>query len=417
MRCWGSLVTFCLVGVMLSSSWSASAAITATTLGNTPWPMFRHDLLHTGRSPNLGAQSFALKWSFDTGGDGIDSSPAIDANGNVYVQSRNKVGFVGGGLFALHPDGTLKWRFQTNDAFPGCCIGLESSPAIDSNGNIYVGSSDGFLYSIFSDGTLRWKFPTGGPIQSSPTIGTDGTIYVGSNDGNLYAINQNGLLKWKFLTGGSVTSSPAIDSKGVIYVGSSDTNLYAIDPSTSTSMPECVLKTGGGIRSSPAIREDDNTGRGGGRIYIVSTDDNLYAMNRNCGMVSGFPFKLSPVTLGSCGGDSASPAIGHNGIVFVGTFCGPFDAVNPDGTLAWSVSCGTETFSSAAIGSDGTIYYGTDDPPCFPVFNTVLALNPQDGTLKWGSGFRGFIFNSSAAIASDGTIYIGTEPGTLLAIS
>ncbi len=82
------------------------------------------------------------------------------------------------------PDGTLKWKFQTND-------GISSSPAIASDGTIYVGSS-GYLYAIQSDGTLKWKFQTNDGISSSPAIASDGTIYVGSWDKYLYAIKSDG---------------------------------------------------------------------------------------------------------------------------------------------------------------------------------------------------------------------------------
>src|SRR5437867_4464257 len=220
MRFWLDIAACLLLGIVLGSSWLSSSvqAISPVSLGSVPWPMFRHDLLHTGRSPYLGAQTFHLKWSFDVGGNGLDSTPAIDSNGNVYVQSRGEY------LFALYPDGTLKWKFSTSNGIAGCCSGPESSPAIDSKSVIYVGSSDGNLYSIFSNGTLNWRFATGAAIQSSPAIGIDGTIYFGSDDGYLYAISQSGGLKWKFATGGAVVSSPTVDlfggsSGGTIYVG------------------------------------------------------------------------------------------------------------------------------------------------------------------------------------------------------
>ena len=82
-------------------------------------------------------------------------------------------------LYAIRPDGTLKWRFETGNE-------IWSSPAIGQDGTIYVGS-DG-LYAISPDGTLKWRFQTSGLIKSSPAIVQDGTIYVGSDDGNLYAI-------------------------------------------------------------------------------------------------------------------------------------------------------------------------------------------------------------------------------------
>src|SRR5947208_16387875 len=114
-------VSFCILGLMFGTNWTSVVAQSATPgLANTPWPMFRHDLLHTGRSPYLGAQTFHLKWSFDTGGEGIDSTPAIDANGNVYVQSRS------GYLFALYPNGTFRWKFSTFNGIVGCCFGPDS---------------------------------------------------------------------------------------------------------------------------------------------------------------------------------------------------------------------------------------------------------------------------------------------------
>ena len=52
---------------------------------------------------------------------------------------------------------------------------------------MYVGSWDNYLYAIKPDGTLKWRYGTGGYVVSSPAIGPDGTVYVGSWDGYLYA--------------------------------------------------------------------------------------------------------------------------------------------------------------------------------------------------------------------------------------
>jgi hypothetical protein len=68
---------------------------------------------------------------------------------------------------------------------------VTSSPAIGSDGTIYVGSYDKNLYAINPDGSKKWAFNTGHYVYSSPAIGSDGIIYVGSDDNNLYAIKTS----------------------------------------------------------------------------------------------------------------------------------------------------------------------------------------------------------------------------------
>src|SRR5262249_45271716 len=70
---------------------------------------------------------------------------------------------------------------------------IDSSPAIAADGTVYIGASDGRLYAVLNQ-VQQWVFPPlnqnpVGQIHSSPAIGPDGAIYFGSDDGNLYAIN------------------------------------------------------------------------------------------------------------------------------------------------------------------------------------------------------------------------------------
>jgi len=262
----------------------------------SPWPMFRHDLQHTGQSPYLGAPINTLKWKFKTDG-WVDSSPAIGSDGTIYVGSRDCY------LYAINPDGTLKWKFGTSDL-------VDSSPAIGSDGTIYVGSWDSYLYAINPDGTLKWKFGTSDLVDSSPAIGSDGTIYVGSDDSDLYAINPDGTLKWKFRTGDWIRSSPAIGSDGMIYVGSGDYYLYAINPDGTLKWK---FGTGGRVDSSPAIGSD-------GTIYVGSGDYYLYAINPD-GTLK-WKFKIGDVVL-------SSPAIGSDGTIYVGSLDGYLYAIGP----------------------------------------------------------------------------------------
>ena len=119
------------------------------------------------------------KWSITTTGRISVCAPAI-ANGTVYVGTKE-----GNNLLAFNAsNGTQKWSFST----PGSIV--NSSPAVDANGVIYFGSWDNNVYAINPDGTLKYKFLTGGIVWSAPTIGADGTIYIGGYDGKLHALEM-----------------------------------------------------------------------------------------------------------------------------------------------------------------------------------------------------------------------------------
>ena len=336
------------------------------------WWMFGHDPQHTRRSPFTGPATNTLNWSGVTGGP-ICSSPAIGADGTVYVGSSDN------NLYAINPDGSLKWTYTTG-------YEVDSSPAIGADGTVYVGSCDCRLYAINPDGSLKWSYPTGDYVSSSPAIVADGTVYVGSYDHKLYAINSDGSLKWAFTTGNWVVSSPAIGADGTVYVGSMDNNLYAINPD-GTLQWSYAMGSLSPVYSSPAIGAD-------GTVYVGSNDHKLYAINPDGSLKWSYTTESTVYS---------SPAIGADGTVYVGSLDGKLYAINPDGSLKWSYTTGTVVQSSPAIGADGTMYVGSND-------DNLYAINP-DGSLKW-SYTAGNAVYSSPAIGPDGTVYVGSDDFT-----
>jgi hypothetical protein len=116
----------------------------------------------------------------------------------------------------------LEWIFDTLDGSP-----IQSSPAIGADGTVYIASTDGNLYAV-TNGILKWQLaPSGYQFISSPAVAADGTVYIGSTDDNVYAIT-NGGVKWVFPTGNQVISSPAIAANGGVYIGSEDGYLYSL---------------------------------------------------------------------------------------------------------------------------------------------------------------------------------------------
>jgi outer membrane protein assembly factor BamB len=373
----------------------------------SPWPMFRHDLRHTGRSPYTGPSTPTLHWTFPAN-DGIASSPAIGPDGTIYAGAGwHYAGAYDSCLYAINPDGTLKWCFKTDG-------GLFSSPAIGPDGAIYVGSRDFHLYAIEDSVTyakLRWRTNLGFWLYSSPALGTDGTIYVGSLDYHLYAVNPDGIVKWQFPTGWCVFSSPAIDSDGTIYIGSKDEQLYALEDSISYAKIRWAYATGQFydghlVDSSPAIGPD-------GTIYVgtdpygagghppVPVDTGLFAVSPDGTLKWAFPME---------NGTESSPAIDWDGTIYAGSYDGHLYALADSGSecvLKWEFSTGGPIDGSPAVDGCGTIYVGSND-------STLYAIKP-DGTLRWSFRAGGGI-GSSPTIGGNGILYFGSFDGNLYAL-
>jgi outer membrane protein assembly factor BamB len=119
-------------------------------------------------------------------------------------------------------------------------------------------------------------------------------------------------------------------------------------------------------------------------------------------------WKFSPTT--TYKDFDSSAAVGSDGTIYTGSGNGYFYAFNPDGTVKWNFN--TKNYSgydvgvsSPVIASDGTIYVGAAG---------LFAFNP-DGTLKWLAQLNAATM--TPAIDNDGTIYVTTRAKKLYAIN
>jgi len=318
--------------------------IGAEGLATGAWPCRGHDARHTGQSPYTGVATNTLKWIYQMG-DKIYDSPAIGADGTIYIGCWNTM------VYAINFDGSLKWSYPTGGR-------IFSSPAVGADGTIYIGSADARVYAINPDGTPKWDYQTGGRIFSSPTIGADGTVYIGSDDMMIYAFTPNGGLKWSYQTGNTVSSSPAVGADGTIYVGSDDANIYAINTDGSLKWS---YQAADKVWSSPAIGAD-------GSVYVGSNDGQIYAFNYDGSLRWSYQTGDSVVS---------SPSIGADGVVYVGSNDGQVYAFNSNGSLKWSYQTGDKVYSSPAIGADGTVYIGSYDSRIYAFGKRPCTSNDQ----------------------------------------
>lgn len=253
-------------------------------------------------------------WRFHTGGQ-LDSSPALDTDGNLYFGSED------GHVYCVEPAaGALVWQFPP--AGQGGRGKFFASPALDeANGRLYIGSTDNHLYALdMTDGSLEWRFKTGAKIVSSPVVGHDQTVYVGSLDSFLYALHPNGREKWRFDAGYEIRGSPALDKDGTIFVGTcglrgevnENNGLHAVSPA---GMEHWFAPKINGFPAAPVISEN-------GTVVVGSYSNLLYGINRNGDELSMYKTFEDDVL--------SSGAISANGYLFAGARDGIFYALDLD---------------------------------------------------------------------------------------
>lgn len=354
-------------------------------LADTPWPMFHHDLRHTGKTDNFGTNVGKLKWQFITGGP-VTSSPVLDNNGILYLGSADN------NFYAVNAEtGALEWKYTTGGA-----IEL-SSPAIDEDNVIYIGSNDGYLYAFDLDSVDPldpepvWKFKTSGAISSSPAIDENGNIVFSSNDGYVYAVSASGTQQWRSYVGAS-WCSPAIDTtRNQVYVGS-------WKPQAST------------IYSFEATIDNETV--------LVSSAVNYFALASSDGDII-WEFPGYNIEFCVPGGALASPVIGPDGSIIASYFIS-FDNPSPCNDQEWkynvfnidadtgfalwrlNLESDADIYGTPAMLEDNSIFVpaGQNLHRILPDMTSYLAIE--------GDGER---IESSPAIDGSKLIFVGSNGG------
>jgi len=191
-------------------------------------------------------------------GHSVNSAPAIGLDGNVLVATTRDA--APWHLWSFTPDGDTAWGLALDgDA-------EFSSPAVGPDSTIYIGANR-YLYAVRPDGSLKWRDILLARIQSCPAVANESTLYVVAGAG-LYCVDTDSGVRWRRSIGSSNYSSPAVDAEGNVYVGTAggpSSRLYCIAPD-STVRDSHVFSDD--IWSSPAI-----SGRG---VYFGTMADTMY---------------------------------------------------------------------------------------------------------------------------------------------
>ncbi|MBI4722391.1 MAG: PQQ-binding-like beta-propeller repeat protein [Candidatus Stahlbacteria bacterium] len=323
------------------------------------WLMFRHDAQRTGQSPYPGTAVCDSKWTY-----------------------------------SVYPNDAY---FHSSPAIKG----LTSEPDPAHNPMCYIGNMQRRRVFAFKDmmfnAIIRWEYMLSGATEqfnSSPAvgaIGTDGAIYIGNRNCNVYAFRQDGTVKWIFPTVGEVHSSPVLSASGVVFIGSEDSTLYAINSTTGVQVWKYDLPKK--VQSSPALSHDEAT------VYVATSEfavsGKLYAINAATG---GFNWEFNANT------SDASPSVGPDNTIYIGSRDGKLYAVNPNGTQKWVYNSGvSSSVASAAISANGSTVY-------FIYGGTMRALSTADGSQIWKTSLPLGGINShygGPILSSNNRLYVG----------
>lgn len=355
-----------------------------------------------GLDPKSGRPSF----SFKTNGI-IDTTPALLAPGGAFGPTLT-IGSGDAHIYKLRegPNQPANqqpiWEFQpTVPPAGGQVPWWEGSPNVGPDGTIYQGNTGGAAYAINPDGTQKWVYETGYPVWTPPAIGPDGTTYWGSVSTKFFALDPDGKPKWERSTLGYVTSAPALDSQGRLFAGSFDSKVYSLD--SATGAVRWTFQTGDHIYSSPALVGD---GMSGEAIIIGSVDGSVYKLGADGELLwsydTGAPVRSSPAVGSDGQGGQIAYVASANGVlsaldVATGAVRWAFDTTSTDPVGANR----NELNSSPSLGPEG-VYVGSQDGNVWYLpYDYCLANRTQPRCVA----------GAAAQLPRDGTFMYPSSPG------
>lgn len=341
-------------------------------------------------------------------------TPAAGDRGIVYAGAADQY------LYAVDPDGTVRWRAFMRDwsvqvpipgpdglvvlvpddsdvaviAYDG--LGEErwwfrrmvpadvvlAVPAQDGTA-LYVASDNGVLQAAGWDGVQRWhrRAP-----QNPIGLVADGAGPVLAVASRLVAYDAGGGRRWVARCSGPVAHAPVLGPGGRLYAATARGGIHAVE---GDGTPAWSLKLDGvPLAGSPAVATD-------GTVYAATVAGTLFAIGPD-GKVRWRRQVRGPLRVG--------PTVSPEAVAYVGA--GDLLAIGPDGAVLWEVALGLPLDRRPALGPDGTLYVGSD---------RLYAIGP-DGTVRWALSAEAAAVDSTLLADGVGRLYAGLDYRRLHAV-
>ena len=240
-----------------------------------------------------------IRWAYHVEFYVIESSPIVGPDGSIYLAASNPQ-TAGGALVALNPDGSERWRYDVGSR-------VSFSPSLGPDGTVYVGAGNGNLYAVDPDGRLKWEKSLL-TVTSSAAVGDDGTIYLGTG-ASYQALNPaDGSPIWAFSpVDGEADSTPAMGAGGRVYLTSSDNEIYTLNPDGTRAWTFAAEQEGEReVHFSSPVTLD-----GARVLYAGTREGELFAVNPDGTLRWRLYLPEGGMVL-------VGPAIGADGTLYVG---------------------------------------------------------------------------------------------------
>lgn len=371
------------------------ADFTGRPASSAPWPMLGYDRAHTRRSPYSVPASPVLRWAMNFG-DAVLEEPVIGVDGAVYLRGLNiKAG-------CLEPDGTPRWTLSPLRETTRAALGL------GADSTVYISGTSAF-YAVSPAGSVKWSLAASN--STSPVPAADGSIIVltsgAFNHSNpvIASLSPAGLVNWGAYPGGILQygqNTAAIAVDGSIYAGSRADWLFAANADGTDKWKQPV--NDGGASHDPYVPYPTTIAISESGVLYMGYGLNFYAFGQDGTQLWVYPLDAPCVT---------DAAIGADGTIYFGKSItveldkNELVALHPDGTLYWEYYADSCSFTGApTVDASGAIYVGVTD--------SMLALEP-DGTVRWR--FDQPVGDvSGPSIGADGTLYFGDAANYVYAL-
>lgn len=329
-------------------------------------------------------------------------------------------------------NGRVKWRFQHDSMY------ALVRPATGPDGSIYIVDVSGFLYALSPDGALRWLVSGAG--SKGVTVGQDGSIYTGDENW-IKAFTPGGALKWTFVQSprAFILLGPNVGPDGNIYaVATEGIGVHSLTPAGQLrwSQPEPydrpivdyqeVVFGQNGSQMQMIFMANNHLraiSLAGSPVFSVTTSGNQPATGPDGTIYATYTmlgaYNPNGTVKWSFGGQpvhnaATGPTVGPDGVIYFAQNLAFLYAVNPNGSQRWLTNTQSVLEDPQEVDPTNTMV-GLGGRPTYGVSGFFAAYSTTSGNLLWqvnlaDEGGGQLVPGSAPRFSADGkTMYINAH--------